>query len=98
MDEDITGWFNQLSEAERARIYEAQIRWHNLPPALRKYYNIKGGYFMRRRFISGLIALAVILVGIAAYFFDQHPLVSIGLVIVGILLGVIFVWETESKK
>jgi len=41
--------------------------------------------------------LAVVFIGLAAYFFDQHPLVSIGLIVIGIGLGVLLVWEVESK-
>jgi len=93
---DIDDWGN-LGEAERAEALKLYASWLALPPSLRMYYNAKGSYFMRRKLVSGLIALAVIFTGLAAYFFDQHPLVSIVLVAVGIGLGVLLVWEVESK-
>ena len=93
---DIDDWGN-LGEAERAEALKLYASWLALPPSLRMYYNAKGGYFMRRKLVSGLIALAVIFTGLAAYFFDQPPLVSIVLVAVGIGLGVLLVWEVESK-
>jgi hypothetical protein len=96
-DQNIAEWWDALSETEKLAIREVQGRWQSLPPALKLYYNVKGGYFMRRKFVSGLIALAVILIGVAAYFFDQHPLVSIVLLVIGIGLGVLLVWEVESK-
>jgi len=97
MEETNTDGWGNLGEAERAEALKLYASWLALPPSLRMYYNAKGGYFMRRKLVSGLIALAVVFIGLAAYFFDQHPLVSIGLIVIGIGLGVLLVWEVESK-
>lgn len=91
MNNKLRGEQEEKSEPEMYNL------WLSVPPFYRLYYNIKGGYFMRRKTISRLAAASIIVMAIAAYLIEQNPLVSIGLLIAGIVLGVVLIWEIESR-
>lgn len=97
LEELISGW-NSLTEAEKQAFRDLQERQKVLPFPLKMYYNnIKSGYFMRRKFFPIIIFMAVILVGVAAYFFERNPWISLVSLVLGFVLGVLFIWEIESK-
>jgi len=74
------------------------VLWLRLPYLLRKYYVAKGMYYAMRH--NGRVfapAVIVILAGLVSFYFKVPPFFSIVLILIGIILGVIVVWEIERR-
>ncbi len=92
-------WWGALSEKERQRILWELCLLQGLPLFYRTYYKLKAGYYEMSRNIPALgVALAVLLIGIISYFLGIHPIASVALVLLGIILGVISIWEIERRR
>ncbi|KKW13381.1 MAG: hypothetical protein UY48_C0001G0002 [Candidatus Gottesmanbacteria bacterium GW2011_GWB1_49_7] len=98
MEETNTDGWGNLGEAERAEAMKLYASWLALSPSLRMYYNYKTRFYtVRPAVIVSFIAVSLILVGIASYFFDVSPIVAISLIVFGVIVGTLSVWTIERK-
>ena len=90
---------NDPSEAWLEQYRNLAIIVGSLTPFQRWYYMRQARYYvMNRVYVALVVALALILVGLLAAAQRMHPVVAVALIILGILLGVISVWEIERKR
>ena len=92
-------WWGNLSVSERQAILQELWLLQSLPFVYRKYFCIKAWYYDMNRNIPALgIAVAVLSIGIVSYFLGVHPIASTALVILGIIVGIITIWEIERRR
>jgi hypothetical protein len=92
-------WWTGLNARQKTEVQRDCELWASLPVLLRDYYKLKAGYYeMSSAWLRWLVFAAVILVGIMAFAMEMDPIFSVLLIIVGVILGVIVVWEIERRK
>ena len=73
--------------------------WRQLSTFQRLYFATKARYYaMSSKAVAAVFAVILIGSGALAFVFGQSAFVSVVLLVIGIVLGVIAVWETERKK
>ena len=88
-----------LGPDELGELMGMQSWWQTLSPLQRTYYKTKAKYYvkMTRETTFLGVAGALAAVGIATYILSESPVYGVAMIVVGVLLGVIAVWEIQRK-
>lgn len=91
-------WWGQLSPKDKAEYLLAREWWCTLPPYQRRYIGLKARYAVYHRVVIFLLLLAWIVGGILAIIYEQNPWLFALWLILGLMAGVIAVWEIERRR
>lgn len=77
---------------------ELQASLDRLPPLTRMYYLLKARYRVKRKLIRIALGGLVVGLGILSWLTRQNPAIVITAVVVGIVIGLALVWESEYRN
>lgn len=73
--------------------------WDNIPVALQWLIFLEFRYwYMKPNWVALSFGVVLLLVGVISFAFEITPIASLILILVGILLGVVAVWEIQRPR
>lgn len=85
--------------APNDQIAELRDAWRYISPIEQVYYYAKARYLtMSKYWLAAAIVAILGAIGVLVYALRQNIIVSIAVIVIGIILGVIVVWEIERPR